>query len=221
MSTNVAVGGDFFQGNYNALSIDTKAEIKNDSSFLSWNINPSFIASYLLDDNKLLNREGYVFSDVEKRFGKWKIIAFNENEHSYNKHIDYRGNLAFGCAYKITAGKYATVDISEAVLPEAIFIDHTSRVTLRMSTRLKFQYQREWFKFTSITLAQPSIYTAPSIPLKDNFILRTTNLAEFTVTKSFSTGMGLDVSTQTYPAYVDSKVKPTDTHVYFFFKVQI
>ena len=217
--SSFSLGGDISNGNYNAVSANLRSEVKNDSSKIYFNTLCSYDMSYLTLKKQLLNSEFYFFSTMGKKMGSYKILIFNENEHSYNRKIIYRGNLGLGISYHVHT-KHLIMDVSEALLAEAMLIN-SSLYDIRLSTRLKIQTSKSLLRFTSTTLIQPSIYTFPPIKLGNNFIPRSTSTIEINITKIIIImGLGIDVSVQTYPAYIDNTVRPTDIRTYVFFKTQ-
>lgn len=215
---NLSIGGEMIRGNANNLMADIRSEIKSDSLKVNFNVSPSFRYAYLINERRTLNRETYMSSSLERKWHRLKLIAFNENENSYNRKIRYRGSLGIGAAYQLINNQNFKIDVSEIILPEAIFLEDVSRTSIRLSTRIKVAYQKSNVKFTSITLLQPSVYSLPEISLKNNFNARTTNFFEVAFAKNFSFGAGFDAVMQTYPSYIDNEVKPLDTRTYCLIK---
>jgi hypothetical protein len=217
VSGSFSIGGEYTKGNYNAASLDSRLELKDDTGKYVWNFMPTFRIGYLITTKQLLTREAYLSSALERKIKNFKIISFTESEHSYNRKILYRGSIGLGCGYRFTVGK-VNLDFTEAALPDFICLEDKQRLSLRLSSRLKLIYKIEKFTFTSYTLVQPAIYSSMHIRSRDNFSLRSTNLAETVIFKKFSMALGYDITVQTYPAYVDSKIKPCDYRAYFLIK---
>jgi hypothetical protein len=209
-----SVGGDFSRGNVNILNVDMRMEIRSDSGRREWSISPSQRFTYLTLKREILNNETYVSSFLENKYSKWKILFFNENERSYNRKIDYRGNLGMGISYHVLRKENLKLDISEALLPEVFLTSEIERYVLRLSTRVKFIHRTSQFSISSVTVVQPSVLNHPSVRSRDNFVLRSQNSTEFFISKKFSVIVGADLVIQTYPSYLNPAIRSTDVRFY-------
>jgi hypothetical protein len=216
-----SLGGDFSRGNVNVVNVDARAEIKNDSSNFAWSVSPVYRFTYLTLKKEVLNSEIYISSFLENKKKKWKFLTFNENERSYNRKIIYRGNLGVGFAIYVFREKNLSLSISEAVLPEIFVTETLARQTVRLSTRVKFQAKRDPFTLTSTTVVQPSILNSPALLSRDNFIMRSQNSFEVSLSARISFLSGVDILIQTYPSYLNTQVRPVDLRIYFSLKVKL
>lgn len=215
------LGGDFSRGNLNIANLDFRGEVSRDTGRISWNLNGVHRLTYLTKKNEILNNESYLTFFAESKTGKWKILLFNENERSFNRKINYRGNLGAGFSYHLVQKENLKIDISEALLPEVFLASSAERWALRVSTRLKILHKKGPVTFSSITVVQPSLLNQPEIFSKNNFVMRSQNFVEVAVSKKVSLVTGVDVVVQTYPAYLNPEVEKTDMRFYTSLKVKL
>jgi hypothetical protein len=219
---SVSLGGDYSKGNVNTANIDLRAEVKQDSGRIAWNISPTHRFSYLTTEKRILNNETYITASAETRKGRWKFLAFNENERSYNRKIVYRGNAGMGVSYHVVDKENLKLIFSEVVLPEVFYSEVSGqRKALRLSSRVKFFWKSGAFSFNSVSVIQPSILNSPEILAKHNFVMRSQNSFEIYVTRRISMVLGADVIVQTYPTFLNEKVKPVDYRYYTSLKFKL
>jgi putative salt-induced outer membrane protein YdiY len=222
---NVSIGADFVKGNYVSFDVYANAEFKQDSVMYSWDLVPSFRYSqqsqYGSSQLNLYEREAYNTGTISRKFGKWKIMGFTEEENSFMRNIDFRGTLGLGVGYELLHKKGAKITLSEAVLPEIYLSSISSsnhNFSLRSSTRLKMTYESKLIKFSSITLFQPAMLTSPSVAFKDNINMRSTSSLAFNISSRFAIGISYIMIYQSYSSYVNPAVVPLEHNTSFFVK---
>ena len=224
---DISLGGNATIGNFGsqALILRNNLEWNFRKIELSWS--PKFQISQISTNGiyKLREREVYSTFSLTSRNKNWKLLFFNEIEHTYLRKIDLRTSLGIGFGKKLIKNKELELDISEVILPEFMisqFGQQYDNLALRSSTRLKFVWTKNIFKFSSITLFQPSLLTYKNggqfIQFSDNINLRTVNNIEINPMKWVSFGVGNEIIYQSYPNYVDPLIKPIDW--IFFFSIK-
>jgi hypothetical protein len=224
------LGGNVNVGNFTTYNLI----FRTDNEF-RWKQNeivfsPKFHYSEILTNGRLSlrEREFYVNYGFTKRSDKWRTILFGELEHTFLRKIDLRTSFGVGFGKKIFKNKYFEIDVSEVILPELTISDfgkNYDNFAIRASTRLKFIWEREPFKVSSITIFQPSLYTMRNggiqVPLIDNISARSLNNFEVSISKPLSFGVGNEVIIQTYSYYLNPTVMPIDWMISFFIKYKI
>jgi len=189
-------------------------------------LNPTFTINYVSTNDivTLARREGYSTISLGRVLNeKWKIIGFSEIDHSYIRKVNLRWNGGFGPGYKWENKKYE-IGLSEVILAEGLNSENPlvkDYFVLRASTRIKVGIKTDFGSLSSVTLIQPAIYTNQGISPYEHLILRSQNKIEFNVSKNTTTGFTYDANFQSYPAYLNTNVKPFDWGTSFFILYKI
>lgn len=222
------MGGNYTGGNFSLYSFFIKSSISAEWKNSEFGFSPNFQYSQIANDGlnfRLREREFYYNLSYTRRIKQIRFILYNESENSYLRKIDFRTSAGLGLGYKFIKNKNIELDISEIILPELLFsqIDSESdNFALRLSTRFKFVYTIKNFKFSSISLLQPSVYTIKNnlvlVNPSDNINFRSVNNIEYSPYNWLSVGIGNELIFQTYSPSIDSKIKPLDYNFSVFFK---
>lgn len=224
---DVSLGGNATIGNFGSQALILRKNLEWNFKKIELSWSPKFQISQISTNGayKLREREIYSTFSLTHRIDKWRILFFNEIEHTYLRKVDLRTSLGIGLGKKLIKNKSIELDISEVLLPEFMisqFGKQYDNFALRSSTRLKFVWTKNIFKFSSITLFQPSLLTYKNggqfIQFSDNINLRTVNNIEVNPMKWVSFGVGNEIIYQSYPNYVDPLVKPIDWIFFFTIK---
>ena len=149
-------------------------------------------------------------------YGKWKVIAFTEDERSYTRNINFRGAIGAGAERILVKTSTVKLSVSEAILPEYYWSksnDVNNNFTIRSSSRLKFELNVKSITASSVTLFQPSIFSDRKTNFADNLNLRSTNTVSIKVHNHYSVGLIYTISYQGYPHFVNSSVSPTQENL--------
>jgi hypothetical protein len=227
LKIEASLAGNATVGNFGSQALILRNNLEWNFKKLELSWSPKFQISQISTNGvyKLREREIYSTFSLTGRNKNWKLLFFNEIEHTYLRKIDLRTSLGLGFGKKLIKNKEIELDISEVLLPEftiSQFGKQYDNLALRSSTRLKFVWTKNIFKFSSITLFQPSLLTYKNggqfIEFKDNINLRNVNNIEINPMKWVSFGVGNEIIYQSYPNYVDPLIKPIDW--IFFFSIK-
>jgi hypothetical protein len=215
ISKTLSLGADCSKGNFSSVGLTVKAEIKKDSGQYTWSINPNYRWSeqspYGSHDMNLYENELYNTANLSRQIGKWKVLLFTEEERSFQRKINFRGSVGIGLGHSIIKNKSVNFNISEVILPEYYSSSSNSSMnnfTVRSSIRIRFDYTKQIFKLSSVTLFQPAIYSDRQVSFHDNLNIRSTNLVSVNVNKRYSVGLLYTLSYQGYPYYINKAVRP-------------
>jgi hypothetical protein len=176
------------------------------------------------ETTKLVRREGYTTASISHTLDqRWKLLFFSEADHSYIRKINLRYSGGVGPGYKIENNKYE-FQLSEVLLTEGLSSENPAVINyfvLRASTRLKFSIKTKFGNLSSVSVIQPAIYTNQGIGLNKHFILRSQNRVEINVSKKTTVGFNYDANYQSYPAFLNTSVKPFDWTTSFFLLFKI
>ena len=189
-------------------------------------VNPSFLLNYASVDEttRLVRREGYTTASLSRTLDqRWKILFFSEADHSYIRKINLRYSGGIGPGYKFESKKWE-LQLSEVLLTEGLSSENSAVINyfvLRASSRVKIGIKTKYGTLSSVTVVQPALYTNQGIGLNKHFILRSQNKIEVNVTKTTTVGFNYDANYQSYPAYLNTSVKPFDWNTSFFLLFKI
>ena len=228
LKLNLTLGGSYTGGNFSLYRITTTSSLtlenkKNEITFL-----PSFQFSKTSNNGVsfILREREFLYSIFyTRRQNQVRFIFYNESESSFLRKINFRSSAGFGLGIKIIKNKSLELDFSELILPELLFSDFGNsfdNFATRLSSRLKFIFKIKSLTISSITLFQPSLLTLKSgntlVKPKDNIILRSQNIIEFTPINWFSIGVGNDFIYQTYSVSINPNLKAFDYNLSIFLK---
>lgn len=213
---SVSFGGDGTRGNFSAIGITAKLDLKKDTGSYQWNTSGTYRWSeqskYGSNEMNRYENEIYLTGNISKQAGKVKLIGFSENERSYMRKIDLRSSAGLGVGVKLVKSKTLEIVLSEVILPEYYWssVNTTNNnFTVRASSRLRLDYDNSGVKFSSVTLFQPAIYSDREVSFADNLNTRSTNTVSVKVKKNFEVGLVYTYSYQGYPYYITKAVSPS------------
>lgn len=213
---SISFGGDGTRGNFSAVGVTTKLDLKKDTGTYQWNASGTYRWSqqskYGSNDMNQYENEIYLTGNISKQIGKWKIIGFTEDERSYMRKIDLRSSVGLGLGRRLLKTKTLDIVLSEVILPEYYWSGvntSSNNFTVRASSRLRLDYDNTVFKFSSITLFQPAIYSSREVSFADNLNMRSTNTISVKVKKNLEVGLVYTYSYQGYPYYITKAVSPS------------
>lgn len=225
ISKSISLGANGSRGNFSSIGVTIRTELSKDTGRFNWSINPTYRWSEQSRPGEsnmtMYESELYLASNLSRRIGKWKITAFTESERSYMRKIDLRGSLGVGVGYDLIKSKELNLTISEIILPEYYWSavnNVNDNFTVRSSTRLKLEIQKNSFKFNSMTLYQPAIFTNREVGYLDNLNVRSTNSITMVVSKGLEIGLLYVYSYEGYPAFVNQRVSPTQENISIMIK---
>jgi hypothetical protein len=213
---SISVGGDGTRGNFSAIGITTKAELKRDTGSYQWNLNTTYRwskqSAYGKSEMTQYENEVYLTGNISKQIGKFKVIGFTEDERSYMRKIDLRSSAGLGLGVSIIKNKKFDIVFSEVILPEYFWSSikvSNNNFTVRASSRLRANYESGLIKISSVTLFQPAIYSSREISFLDNLNMRSTNTIALKIKKNLEVGLVYTYSYQGYPHYITNAVNPS------------
>ena len=218
--------GNYTSGNYNNYTLGSKLDlrlnVKNSSFELASSIRYTEYdpgnSSFQLKENEKYNVISY-----SHYWKKLKLLCFSEQEKSYLRKVDNRYSIGVGIGYKFIESKTTKFEISEVILPEQVnYINSAYNITsLRYSTRIKFIYTENRFKFSTINLIQPSLWNSKDVDYTNNFNIRSSTTFDFAIIKELSIGLSNDFIIQTYVSKIFPAKRSYDNSITFYLKVSI
>ncbi len=213
---SLSLGADGSRGNFSSVGVTLKADLKKDAGKYQY----AWVSTYRWSEQSaygkntlnLYENELYGTGSITKQLGKWKLMAFTEDEKSYLRKIRLRGSLGLGLGHSIIKARGFDVVISEVILPEYYWSSESvskNNFTVRASTRFKFEYVKGIFKTSSVTLFQPAVFSTRDVSFNDNLNLRSTNSISFKLNTVIELGVLYTISYQGYPHYLNKAVSPS------------
>jgi hypothetical protein len=224
LTNAVSIQGIYTSGNFNNYSVGFRTDTKFTKGYNNFEFSTSGklteikttpTANYSLKEKEAYSNLTYSFSKLNNKF-----LIFTENEYSYLRKINWRGNLGVGYGFKFLNKNNNIFEVSEAILPERIIYKNKSELTsVRVSTRIKILLNKYPFSLSCITLLQPNLYNDAYVNWSDNMIVRNSTSVSVSVTKQIGIGIINDYVMNTYTYYAKLNNKSYDNSMNFFVKM--
>jgi hypothetical protein len=222
----ISIGGDWNSGNFQSIGLTLRSELKKDSGNYQWAVSPTYRWS---EQSKvgggqlnLYENELYLTGNLTKSLAKsWKVIGFSENEKSYLRKIDLRSAAGLGIGVDLFNNGGFRISVSELILPEYYWSSlntDLNNFNVRGSTRLKLEINGKLFKFSSINLVQPAIYSSRQVSFADNLNIRSNSSISIKIKDRYETGILHTLTYQGYPYYINKTIVPMQQGASIFFK---
>ena len=215
LSETFSVGGDMFNGNYRAFGITAKVDVRYkqaDRYDLSVTTTYRNSQQSKYGTSTLVKYEDdlYLTSNLTRAFGSsWKVIAFTENERSFQRSINLRSSVGLGIGIKLVKTDRVEVVVSEVMLPEYYWSSVNriwNNLTVRASTRVRAEVSMGSAKFESVALFQPAVTSTRAVSFNDNLNWRLISTLDLPLAERASVRLMHTMSYEGYPYHINKAV---------------